>query len=71
MPPQQHTDLGIDLSGLAEEDVEAIESIAAERGVPRDEAIKQIFLEEIKKRREKANKGLIARLLRFRGANTR
>lgn len=71
MPPQQSTEDRIDLSGFADEDIEAIEVIANQRGISFDEAIKQVLKEEIKKRREKANNGLIARLLRFRGANTR
>ncbi|WP_336695657.1 hypothetical protein [Delftia acidovorans] len=71
MPPQQHTEDLIDLEGFAEEDIEAIETIASERGISFDEAVKQLLQEHIKKRREKAKKGVLARLFRFPGANTR
>lgn len=71
MPQPPHTEDRIDLEGFAEEDIAAIETVAAERGISFDDAVKQLLLEDIKKRREKAKKGVLARLFGFPRVNKR
>lgn len=64
-----HAEIEIDLSCFSTEDLAAIEAIAVQRGISFDEAIKQIALEEIKRRRKLPQKRTLARVFRFRSAH--
>jgi hypothetical protein len=64
-----HAEIEIDLSCFSAEDLAAIEAIAVQRGISFDEAVKQIALEEIKRRRKLPQKRTLARVFRFRSAH--
>lgn len=55
----------VDLSGLSEQDISAIESEAQRRGVAFEEACKQILLERSKELQKRGRLNPIARLFRF------
>lgn len=55
----------IDLSGLSEQELSAIETEADKRGVSFDEACKQILLDRSKELQKRGRLNPIARLFRF------
>ncbi len=55
----------VDLSGLSEQDISAIESEAQRRGLSFDDACKQILRERSQELQKRARLNPIARLFRF------
>lgn len=59
----------VDLSGLSDQDISAIETEAKKRGLSFDEACKQILLDRSKELQKRGVLSPIARLFRFQVAH--
>lgn len=59
----------IDLTSLSDEDYSAIESEAQARGLPLDDAAKQMLREHSRNLQKRARLNPIARLFRFQSVN--